>query len=308
VPYPIPSPLLVSRLQQAIRGADVVHCHGFLNASTTTAFTLARAQRAPVRLLTEHVGHVQYASKALNIIEATAIRTMGRLNLGLAEGTAFLNDRVERELRRLAPTAALEWIPNGVDVSRYSPAGEEERARLRHSLGWDSTPRVLLVGRLVAKKGVEVALDVAARSRGRFEVVFVGPGERRPDANGARFLGALTVNELIRVYQAADAFLLPSFGEGFPMTAQEALACGLPTFLGEDPAYARYVAASEGALRTVPREASAIEEALSQLLADPAKHLAERQAARKYAERAFSWSRAADEYLAFADRLRHARR
>ena len=38
------------------------------------------------------------------------------------------------------------------------------------------------------------------------------------------------------LYQAADLLVLPSVGEGFPLTVQEAMACGTPALLGEDTA------------------------------------------------------------------------
>ena len=42
--------------------------------------------------------------------------------------------------------------------------------------------------------------------------------------------------ELSALYQAADLFVLPSVGEGFPLSVQEAMACGTPALVGEDTA------------------------------------------------------------------------
>ncbi|MFX8373784.1 glycosyltransferase, partial [Acinetobacter baumannii] len=41
---------------------------------------------------------------------------------------------------------------------------------------------------------------------------------------------------LVPLYQASDAFLLPSIGEGLPLVMQEALACGLPVICGSETA------------------------------------------------------------------------
>jgi glycosyltransferase involved in cell wall biosynthesis len=54
-------------------------------------------------------------------------------------------------------------------------------------------------------------------------------------------MGPRTPDELARIYRAADALILPSRGEGFPLSVQEAIASGLPAFVCADPAYERYV-------------------------------------------------------------------
>jgi glycosyltransferase involved in cell wall biosynthesis len=43
-------------------------------------------------------------------------------------------------------------------------------------------------------------------------------------------------SQIAPLYQAADLFVLPSVGEGFPLAVQEAMACGTPALVGEDTA------------------------------------------------------------------------
>lgn len=295
VPYPIFSPKLVPALSRELAGADVVHAHGYLYMGTVAALGLARARRMPAaRVLTEHVGRVGYDSPPVDLAERAAAATLGRLSVRLAEAIVTLNEKVRTELAPLAEGRRLTWIGNGVDPDRYRPAAADERRALRERLGWDDRPRALFVGRLVAKKGVALALAAAAESDA--ELVIVGPGRPPAAEAGVTFMGPQPQERVAELYRAADVFVLPSRGEGFPVTAQEALASGLPVVLLDDPAYAPYVNGAADAVRLVAPSAEAIAAAIRSLTESDDVRRGAGQAAAAHARAHFSWSRAADEH------------
>src|SRR4051794_2954000 len=285
VPYPLFGPGLVRELRRELDRADVLHAHGFLYMSAVAALRMSRVPR----VLTEHVGHVPYDSALLDRAEAAAIATIGRAAARAADALVYINDKVRDELSRLAPGTRLERIENGVDTDRYRPPSEGERERLRTELGWDERPRALFVGRLVAKKGVDLAL--AAAATGDFELVVAGPGRLPAGApRNVTALGALPPARVAELYRAADAFLLPSRGEGFPLTVQEAMASGLPVVLAEDPAYRAHLEGAGRSAALLPPDGAVMAEAVSRLAGD-------REAGRDAAEHArrhFSWHAAAD--------------
>jgi glycosyltransferase involved in cell wall biosynthesis len=300
VPYPLFAPSLLGVLRREVAAADVVHGHGLLYLSAAAAIALAaRAPGRPARVVTEHVGRVPYASRALAGVQAAAFATLGRATARRAQALIALNDKVDAELARLAPDVPRVRIRNGVDSGRYRPPEAGERAALRRELGWDDVPRVLFAGRLVEKKGLPAALAAAEAGAGAFRLVVAGPG--RPPASGpwAEVLGPLAPDRLARLYRAADAFLLPSRGEGFPVTAQEAMASGLPVVLADDPAYAEYVAGAGEGARLAPVEPRALAGAVLRALSEPGAG----DAAATHARAAFSWAAAADAHERLYERL-----
>ena len=299
IPYPFFAPLQLWReVKKAVDDADVVHAQGMLFASTVLA--LARASRK-ARVLTEHVGIVPYSNPLVLGLERAATATLGRYSARHAQAIVVQNAVVGEQMRALAPGVRVEHIDNGVDTVLFRPPEPGERERLRSELGWDARPKVLFVARLVEKKGPALAAE-AARAGG-FDLVFVGPGEPPRNAReyGVQSLGEVPKQRVAELYRAADGFLLPSFGEGFPLAAQEAMASGVPAVVGDDPGYAQTLSGAGLAARQAPLEPQALGRAVNELLAAGAEA---RVAARAFALRRFDWDVATDHYLSLYEQVR----
>jgi glycosyltransferase involved in cell wall biosynthesis len=176
-----------------------------------------------------------------------------------------LNARIADFVRKLSPETRVIDIPNGVDTSVYRPPSAHERDGLRSSLGWDQRPRILFVGRLVPRKGATLAIEAARQLGADAQLVMAGPGRPEGLPENASALGELEPLRVAELYRAADCFLLPSVAEGFPVSAQQALASGMPVVLADDPVYDPYLqGAPEGVLR-VSRTVEALVEALRRI-------------------------------------------
>lgn len=99
--------------------------------------------------------------------------------------------------------------------------------------------------------------------------------------------------ELAALMAGADAVCLPSFSEGFGLTALEAMACGVPLIVSDRGALPEVV---DGSGSIVPPTGAAVEEALARILSDAALAARLRAAARRRAER-FTWERTVEGWL-----------
>lgn len=301
VPYPLLAPALLRVLRREVAAADVVHAHGWLYQPALAALALAR-RPGQVRVLTEHVAHVPYPQRVLDLAETAAEATLGTYGVRRAQAVVVYNDTVAREVARRAPGGELVTISNGVDTDRFRPAGPGERERLRAQLGWDERPRVLFTGRPVAKKGFDVAVATAQRAG---LALAVAGADRLPPGTpaGVELLGRLTPERMAAAYRAADAILMPARGEGLPLSAQEAIASALPVVMTDDPGYRRFVEGAGAALRLLPADAGAMAAGLRDVLRLRAERPDALDALVAFAQREFSWSRCVDEHLALYRRL-----
>lgn len=299
VPYPLFFPQLLPALVWAVRWADIVHVHGYLYQNSVLALWLANVMDKPT-VLTEHVGFVHYPQPMWNALQRVAVRTLGKLALALSDAVIVYNTQVRKMMECLVgQQKPIVDIPNGVDTDLFHPATPEEKCRLRRELNWNERPKVLFVGRFVAKKGIYVLLAAANEC---YDLVLCGRGELPKALPKTTIIyPPMPQAELVRLYQAADVFTLPSFSEGFPLTVQEAMACGLPVVITYDPAYLQHV--SPDVVRFTEASPSALREAITELVKDAQKREELGRRAAKWARTHFSWDRCVEQHLALYEQL-----
>jgi glycosyltransferase involved in cell wall biosynthesis len=122
-------------------------------------------------------------------------------------------------------------IPNGVDPEAFHPIDAEQRWALRAKFALrDDQPVMLFVGRFTEKKGLPV-IDHLSKLLPEWRFWLVGRGPIDPQRwyrPNIHVFNNRSGTALADLYRAADLLVLPSFGEGFPLVVQEAMACGLP--------------------------------------------------------------------------------
>jgi len=114
------------------------------------------------------------------------------------------------------------------------------------------------------------------------------------------FLGRVSAEDLLRLYNAAKVLVHPAFYEGFGLPPLEAMACGTPVVVSNTSALPEVV--GDAALLVDPREVDEITVASWRLLSDQALR---QQMIEKGLKRArlFSWRKAASETLSIYRRL-----
>jgi glycosyltransferase involved in cell wall biosynthesis len=239
VPYPVWSTGALRRLSRACASADVVHLHDCLYFPNVVAFLAARRAGRPV-LVTQHIGHVPYRNPLLRGLHGAANHVLGRWLLGSADQVVFESASVQEYFTRFVRFRSPPLlVPNGVDTGRFVPATREARRALRTQLGLpQERPLLLFLGRFVEKKGLPILRELAQHLP-QAHWLFAGWGALDPSAwrlANVSVVHSPTTDELRSLYAAADLLVLPSVGEGVPLSVQEAMACGTPALVGEETA------------------------------------------------------------------------
>jgi glycosyltransferase involved in cell wall biosynthesis len=182
-------------------------------------------------------------------------------------------------------------VPNGLQVGPYAPR--------------TLTPRVLLVTRMLERKGVQYVLDALAETSLATEVNIVGDGPYLPELrrravalrSPAKFWGWLDNRspELRGIYDSSGIFVLPSEAENFPIVLLEAMAAGLAIITTAGTGCAEVV--GDAGLLVPVRDSRAIGRALKQLVEDHDLRQRLGVAARRRIEENFTWRAVAARYV-----------
>lgn len=218
---------------------DIVHTHN--PKPGVYGRIAARLARVPIVVNTVHG---LYAQPDDRLLRRAAVYSAERVASTCSDAELVQNVEDIATLARLRiPLRKLHLLGNGVDLGRFAPdPNGTTRARLRAEFGLaDDEVAVLVVGRLVWEKGYREVFEAAARtqrSNSKVRWIVVGPieegkadGVTEADLDEARAHGVTFAgyrSDVEDLYQAADLYVLASYREGFPRSAMEAAACGLP--------------------------------------------------------------------------------
>lgn len=218
---------------------DAIHVHE--SETCYVALSVAKKMGIPCRIAHAHTSSPcrdlknqlrRLSGCVLNYYYATTVIGCGQL----------AGERVFGKRNMTQPKAIV--LPNAIDTVRFA-YNERIRREVREELAVEDRYVIGMVGRLSEEKNIPYALELMSRVLKKVpNAVLViagnGPDESKIKTrirelqleNNVIMLGRR--GDVARLYQAFDLFIMPSFSEGYPLAAVEALASGLPVLLSSD--------------------------------------------------------------------------
>jgi len=272
---------------------DVIH--GTLMPASTLALSDRLGIDAPIVLtshsfaLNEVFAHspekpadylLKYAFHPMNVVmDNVAARSADRIVAISEEMRGQLVEKYGLDERNVTR------ISHGVDTERYRPREEVHPAVSEDKL------TLLFVGRLISRKGADLAVEaLAATDRDDVELLVAGTGRLEDDlkrlvrergiGDRVQFLGYVPDEDLPLLYASADATLFTSNYEGFGLVFLESLASGTPV-IGTSAGGIPDIVENGEAGYVCAGDPEAFAERIEELAEQPERLMAMSQAARE---------------------------
>ncbi|MBN1244406.1 glycosyltransferase family 4 protein [Candidatus Bathyarchaeota archaeon] len=241
IPYAIPHVSSLKTFLETVKSNDLIHVHGHPYLSSFLAAKIAKRYSKPL-VLTQHNTFIEY-NNIWDTAEKLNDLAIGKQVLKEADKIIVVSDATRNYVLSLgADPEKIEVLHNGVDLNRFKPlTGVKDEMRKKLGISKDASV-VLTVRRLVYKNGIDTLLEsaeIAVKKDPTIVFVVVGKGPDFEEVKekivqlgiqrNFRLTGFVSDVDLPLYYNVADLFALPSkSGEGLPLVALEAMACGLP--------------------------------------------------------------------------------
>lgn len=292
------APELRREAGRLVAASAVVHAHGFYVATNWIVGGAARRLDRPL------VCHAHGFFEPWILARSRARKRLVHLlfenaNFRAARLWRALTGKEADQIRAQGIAAPIVVAANGVHLETF----DAEPAADGAATAAKSRPRLLFLGRLHPKKGLDLLVPAWARSgaaaRG-WELVIAGPDElgHRAEiealvrehglAGSVSLPGVVTGAKKVALLRSADAFILPSRSEGFSVAILEAMACRVPVAATRECNFPEL--AREGGGWLCDATADSVAGTLRAILASSAEERRDRgAAARGLVERRYTW-------------------
>jgi glycosyltransferase involved in cell wall biosynthesis len=273
----------------------------FLNNAKPVIYGAMAARLSGVKRTVAMVGGLGYAfieddeaSSFSKKIARWAASFLYGISLRLVRAVIFHNsdDLALLVERGICPSRIAHVIPgSGVDLKHYRP-----------SMRAPSSAQVFIfVGRLLAEKGIREFIEAARIVKAKYpksRFLIVGGPASNPSSIGEAEIRELAregvvewvghVGDVRPYLHASTVFVLPSYREGLPRSALEAMACGLPVITTDVPGCRNVVQNGVNGALVPARSAAAVADAMERFCESPG--IAEKMGleGRKCAEKHYS--------------------
>lgn len=296
-------PRLARELERAWRDdrPDVVHAHFWMSGWAATGpagrlgLPLAQTFHALGSVKRRHQGAEDTSPPDRLRIEASIARRADRV-------VASCPDEADELRATGTPAGSLTVVPSGVDTDLFRPDGPVA------SRG--DAPRVLVLGRLVRRKGVDETVQALAGVPDAELVVAGGAPDPDDDpdvvrlrqtalsagvADRVRFTGATRRDEVPALLRSADVVVCAPWYEPFGIVPLEAMACGRPVVATAVGGLQETVRHNRTGLHVPPHDVDALTGAIRSLVTDADQAEAMGSAGRDRAVAGYSWKRVAEQ-------------
>lgn len=221
------------KLSNEIVENDIIHLHSLWQYPSILLNQLNKGKKFK-KIISTHGMLDPWALKNNEIRKAISLFLYEKKNLNTADCIHALCEQEYNDIRKLAPNVPIAIIPNGVYLPEIN-----FKPKLENNI-----KQLLFLGRIHPKKGIENLIRAWAEiQHNSWKLVIAGVDENGYEVylkkivldlkllNSVEFIGPVFGEEKNKVLFSSDAFILPSFSEGLPMSILEAWSFKLPVLM-----------------------------------------------------------------------------
>jgi glycosyltransferase involved in cell wall biosynthesis len=231
----------------------------------------------------------------VNYLQAMVLRTLEK-GIRNYDNIVTVSNTTKRGLLKLGvDEEKVHVIYNGVDHEKYRPGEKSEK------------PMILWIGRMKRYKNPFDSLRIYKRLAKKAEMVVVGGGDLAEEfariamGMGVKYLGKVTEEEKIRLYQRAWVVLSTSYIEGWGMTVVEANACGTPVVAYATGSMSEIIQEDVNGFLVPYKEYDYAAKVINTILEEGT--IAELSKKSLEESMKYSWEKTADEYMRYLTKL-----
>lgn len=224
---------------------------------------------------------------------------------------AALTEEIEKEIEDLPISPRpIARITNGVDINRYKPVSDKEKAALRQQNNLPNDAIIFLfIGRFVPRKGLMELLtaweELNKQSKNN-HLLLIGSGKGQIDSIEENIvqktvgLSSVTRLGLIQnptcYYQLSDVLAFPSYWEGMPNVLLEGMACGLAPIATRIGGVTEIVRDKQNGIMIDPKNSGQLANAMSELAKNKDKRQSISRIARQTIIEEYSLDKVVQQY------------